>query len=181
MPSIKILEEKKSIVTELADKMKNSVAGVFVDYKGITVEDDTKLRRELRDAGIDYSVVKNTLTRFAAKEIGFEAIDEHLHGTTALAVSTTDDVVAPARILCDFAKKHPNFTVKVGFLEGKVIAAEEVTALAKLPSKEALIGQVLYGFNFPISGFAIALNAIREKMEAAGIENVAEAAVASAE
>lgn len=166
MPSIKILEEKKDIVKQLADKMQNSVAGVFVDYSGITVEDDTKLRRELRDAGVEYSVVKNTLTRFAANTIGFEALDEHLHGTTALAVSTNDDVISAAKILCEYAKSNENFTIKIGFLEGKIIDASEVKSLAALPSKEQLIGQVLYGFNFPITGLAIALNAIKEKKEA---------------
>lgn len=166
MPSIKILEEKKDIVKQLADKMQNSVAGVFVDYSGITVEDDTKLRRELRDAGVEYSVVKNTLTRFAANTIGFEALDEHLHGTTALAVSTNDDVISAAKILYDYSKGNENFKIKIGFLEGKIIDASEVKSLASLPSKEQLIGQVLYGFNFPITGLAIALNAIKEKKEA---------------
>lgn len=166
MPSIKILEEKKDIVKQLADKMQNSIAGVFVDYSGITVEDDTKLRRDLRDAGVEYSVVKNTLTRFAANTIGFEALDQHLHGTTALAVSTNDDVISAAKILCEYAKSNENFTIKIGFLEGKIIEASEVKSLASLPSKEQLIGQVLYGFNFPITGLAIALNAIKEKKEA---------------
>lgn len=166
VPSIKILEEKKDIVKQLADKMQNSIAGVFVDYSGITVEDDTKLRRDLRDAGVEYSVVKNTLTRFAANTIGFEALDQHLHGTTALAVSTNDDVISAAKILCEYAKSNENFTIKIGFLEGKIIEASEVKSLASLPSKEQLIGQVLYGFNFPITGLAIALNAIKEKKEA---------------
>ena len=109
MPNAKVLEEKKALVASLVEKIKNSPAGVLVDYKGINVEDDTKLRRELREAGVEYAVVKNTMLRFAAKELGFDAFEEHLNGTTALAISTTDDVVAPAKILNEYAKKHDNF------------------------------------------------------------------------
>ena len=98
MPNAKILEEKKALVASLVEKIKNSPAGVLVDYKGINVEDDTKLRRELREAGVEYAVVKNTMLRFAAKELGFDSFEEHLNGTTALAISTNDDVVAPAKI-----------------------------------------------------------------------------------
>lgn len=165
MPNAKILEEKKALVASLVEKIKNSPAGVLVDYKGINVEDDTKLRRELRAAGVDYAVVKNTLVRFAAKELGFDALDEHLNGTTALAVSLTDDVVAPAKILGDFAKKHENFTIKAGFLEGNVVDAAEVQKLANMPSKETLVAQVLYSFNYPIMQLAIACDAIVKKAE----------------
>lgn len=172
MPSEKVLSEKKLIVAELARKL-GAPSGVFVDYNGITVEQDTILRRELRAAGVEYSVVKNTLTRFAAKEVGLEGLDEILNGTTALAVST-DDMIAPARILAKFASENPNFKIKIGFVEGKVIDAAGVEALAKLPSKEVLIAKVLGGFNAPISGFVnvlngnirglvVALNAIAEK------------------
>ena len=112
MPNAKILEEKKALVASLVEKIKNSPAGVLVDYKGINVEDDTKLRKQLREAGVEYAVIKNTLIRFAAKELGFDELDACLHGTTALAISTTDDVVAPAKILADFAKTHENFTLK---------------------------------------------------------------------
>ena len=145
--------------------MKNAAAGVLVDYKGINVEDDTILRRELREANVDYSVVKNTLTRFAAKEIGFDAFDEHLHGTTALAVCT-DDPIAPARILCKFAKTHENFKVKIGFMDGKVMDASEVIAIAELPSKEVLLSQVLYGFNGPLTKLVVALTEIAKLKEA---------------
>lgn len=165
MPNAKVLEEKKALVASLVEKIKNSPAGVLVDYKGISVEDDTKLRRELRNAGVEYAVVKNTMIRFAAKELGFDGFEEHLNGTTAIAISTTDDVIAPAKILCDYAKKHENFTVKVGFLEGAVIPAAEVQALASMPSKEVLIAQTLYSFNFPIMQLAIALDAIAKKSE----------------
>ncbi len=103
--------------------------------KGINVEDDTKLRKQLREAGVEYAVIKNTLIRFAAKELGFDELDACLHGTTALAISTTDDVVAPAKILADFAKTHENFTLKAGYLEGKAIGEDEVKKLAAMPSK----------------------------------------------
>jgi len=172
MPSEKVLNEKKVIVEALEQKL-SAPSGVFVDYKGITVAEDTALRRELRNAGVEYAVVKNTLTRFAAKNVGLEGLDEILNGTTALAISTTD-MIAPAKILVEFAKKNPKFKIKKGFVEGKVIDANGVTALAELPSKEVLIAQVLGGLNAPISGFVnvlngnirglvVALNAIAEK------------------
>ena len=165
MPNAKVLESKKQVVAELKEKMQKAASCVLVDYKGISVADDTQLRRDLRAAGVEYSVVKNTLVRFAANEIGFEALDEHLNGTTAMAISESD-VIAPARVLCNYAKKNPNFKVKVGILEGKVIPDTEVKALADLPSKETLVAQVLYGFNTPITKLCIALNEIKNKMEA---------------
>jgi large subunit ribosomal protein L10 len=165
MPNAKILEEKKALVASLVEKIKNSPAGVLVDYKGINVEDDTKLRKQLREAGVEYAVIKNTLIRFAAKELGFDELDACLHGTTALAISTTDDVVAPAKILADFAKTHENFTLKAGYLEGKAIGEDEVKKLAAMPSKETLIAQVLYSFNYPIMQLAIACDAIVKKAE----------------
>ena len=113
MPSAKILEQKKQIVVDLADKMQKAVAGVMVDYRGLTVEEDTKLRNELRKAGVEYSVVKNTLTRFAANQIGYTEFDEVLNGPTALAMSYTD-VVAPAKVLVEFAKKNNNLEIKAG-------------------------------------------------------------------
>ena len=173
MPSAKILEQKKQIVSDLADKLRRASAGVFVDYCGITVEEDTKLRAEMRKAGVEYTVVKNTLTRFAAKDAGLDGLDEILNGTTALAVSY-DDPVAPAKILNEYAGKHENFKVKMGFVEGKVITPGEVKNLADLPSKEVLVATVLGTMNAPITGLvtvlngtlkglAVALNAIAEQ------------------
>ena len=173
MPSAKILEQKKQIVSDLTDKLRRASAGVFVDYRGITVEEDTRLRAEMRKAGVDYSVVKNTLTRFAAKDAGLEGLDEILNGTTALAVSY-DDPVAPAKILNEYAAKHENFKIKMGFVEGKVITPAEVKDLADLPSREVLIATVLGTMNAPVTGLvtvlngtikglAVALNAIAEK------------------
>ena len=119
MPNAKVLAEKQAVVASMVEKLKNAHAGVLVDYKGITVEHDTKLRAELRKNNVEYSVVKNTLTRFAAKEVGFEALDPVLNGTTALAISM-DDSIAPARVISDFIKKNPKvpFEIKAGFVDG---------------------------------------------------------------
>ena len=101
MPSASVLEQKKQIVASVADRINNSCAGVIVDYKGISVADDTALRKELRENGVEYSVVKNTMLKFAAQEVGFDGMIEHLNGTTAIAIAS-DDVVAPAKILTRF-------------------------------------------------------------------------------
>lgn len=173
MPSEKILNQKKQIVAKLAQTLGSSSAGVIVDYKGISVAEDTKLRAELRGAGVQYSVIKNSLARLAVKDAGLEGLVEVLQGTTALAVSK-DDPVAPARILSAYASKNKNFSIKAGFVEGRPISADEVKALAKLPSKEELIARALAGFNAPVTGFVnvlnanlrglvVALNAIAEK------------------
>jgi len=158
MPNPKVLEEKKAIVDGLAEKMQSSAAGVFVDYKGINVEADTALRAQFRENGVDYSVIKNTLTRFAANRIGYEALDPILHGTTALAVSKDDPVIS-AKLIYDYSKKNQNFKIKAGFVDSKVITPEEVVALAQLPPREVLIAQVLGTMNAPITGFATVLNA----------------------
>jgi len=163
LPSEKILESKKQVVADLAEKLKGSVAGVLVDYKGITVADDTKLRKELRDAGVDYAVVKNTLLRLAADNVGLGGLDPVLEGTTALAVST-EDPVAPARILNKYAEASKGkFAIKAGFMEGKVLDEAGVKVLATLPSREQLLVQLLSVLNGNIRGLAVALNAIAEK------------------
>lgn len=175
MPSEKVLEEKKQIVAELSEKLKAAHTGVIVDYKGITVEDDTKLRKELRESGSHYKVVKNTLLRLALKEAGIEGLDSVLEGTTAIAVHT-DDYVAPAKIMNGFAEKNDNFTIKAGFIDGKAVNVSEIKTLATLPPKEVLLAQVLRGMNGPISGLVtvlngtlkglvVALNAIAEKQQ----------------
>ncbi len=173
MPSTKVLEQKKAAVQEIADKLKGAVSGVLVDYRGLTVEQDTNLRRELRNAGVEYKVVKNTLTRFAANETGFEGLAPYLQGPTSLAL-TYEDPVAAAKVLVKFAKDYEALEIKAGFVDGKVVDLTEIKALADLPSREVLIAQVLGGLNAPISGFAnvlnanlkglvVALNAIAEK------------------
>ncbi|HEX3029990.1 MAG TPA: 50S ribosomal protein L10 [Clostridia bacterium] len=157
MPSEKTLQEKKQVVQELSNKVKSAKSIVLADYRGLTVEQDTELRSALRKAGIDYKVVKNTLTRFAMKENGLGEIDTFLNGPTAMAVSDTDPV-APAKVLSEFAKKFEKLELKVGVVEGKVIDVNGIKALADLPSKEVLIAKVLGGFNAPISGFVNVLN-----------------------
>lgn len=157
MPSQKILEQKKAIVAELEEKLKSSCAGVIVSYKGINVSDDTKLRKELREAGVEYFVVKNTLLSRAASNVALEEVNSVLEGTTALAISK-DDHVAAARILCKFASDNKFFKVKAGFIEGKVVSVSEVNSLAKLPSKEVLTAKVIGGLNAPISRFVTVLN-----------------------
>jgi len=165
MPNAKVLEQKKAIVADLAEKMKNASCGVLVDYKGINVEDDTKLRAEMRQNNVEYTVIKNNLIRFAAKEVGFDALDEVLHGTTAIAISM-DDVIAPAKIIADYAKKDEKvFNIKAGFVEGRVIDAAEVKQLAATPSREVLLAKMLGSLKGPITSLAIALNAVVEKMQ----------------
>ena len=166
MPSANVLSEKQAAVAALAEKLQNATAGVLVDYKGITVEEDTRLRSQLRGEGIEYAVVKNTLLRFAVKNAGFDELDSVLEGATALAV-TTGDPIAPARVLSKFSDELNNkFNVKAGIFEGRVITAEEVTAIGKLPPKEVLISQLLYVFNSPIASFARVIDAIAKKQEA---------------
>ncbi len=158
MPSEKILESKKKIVEELTEVLKGSCTGVLVDYKGINVADDTKLRKELREAGVKYSVVKNTLLSFAADNAELSELKQHLEGTTALATSESD-YIAAAKILAGYADKNKNFTIKAGFIDGKYVDKSEIEELAKLPSKEELIAKALGGLNAPISGLVYVLNA----------------------
>ncbi len=157
MPSNKILEQKKQVVAELTEKVKAAQTIVLADYRGLTVEQDTELRNALRAAGVEYRVVKNTLTSFAMKENGLEGLDPYLNGPTAMAISSTD-AVAPAKVLSEFAKKFEKLELKVGVVEGKVIDIDGIKALAELPSREVLISKVLGSFNAPISGFVNVLN-----------------------
>ena len=174
MPSAKILEQKQAMLAELVESMKNAESGVLVNYCGITVEEDTKLRKSLREAGVDYKVIKNTYIRKAAAEAGLEGFDNVLEGMTALAVSS--DAVAPAKILCKYAKDHENFTVKAGFIDGRVIDVAEIEALAAIPGKEGLIAKMLGSIQSPLYGLAIALQAIVDKSgEAPAEEAPAEA------
>lgn len=159
MPSAKVLEQKQQIVSDLTEKLQTAVAGVLVDHRGLTVEEDTALRRELREAGVEYSVVKNTLTRFAAKNVGFDELDPILNGPTALALSFSD-VVAPAKVLCGFAKKNEKLEIKSGFMDGKVISLDEIKALADTPSKEVLIAKIMGSLNAPVSKLVRTLQAL---------------------
>ena len=176
MASASVLEQKQKLVEGVAEKMKSYTAGVLVDYQGITVENDTALRAKLRQAGVEYTVVKNTLLAKACDMVGYEAMKDSLTGMTAIALSESDPVAA-AKILSEYAEKNSNFKIKRGFVEGKVIDAAGVEQLAKLPSKEELIAKMLGSMNAPITGLVtvlngnirglvVALNAIREKQEA---------------
>lgn len=159
MPNAKVLSEKQAIVAELTEKLQNSAGGVLVDYRGITVAEDTALRAEMRKNGVDYAVVKNTLTRFAVKNAGLDELESVLEGTTSLAVST--DPVAAAKVVAEFSKKMngQKFLIKAGFVDGKVIDVEGVKALAELPSKEVLLSMLLSAMQGPVRGLAVSLDA----------------------
>ncbi len=165
MASEMILKQKQELVAQLTEKLNNAVAGVVVDYKGITVEDDTKLRRELREAGIEYFVVKNTMLRRAAENAGLSEIDSVLEGSTAIALSNEDHTAA-ARILSKYAETSKTFKVKAGFLDGAVIDAQKVDELGKIPPKDVMVAITLGTLLAPISGLARVLNAIAEKQGA---------------
>ena len=181
MPNAKVLESKKAAVEALSAKIKEATSIVFVDYKGINVAQDTDLRKQFRDAGVEYTVVKNTLTRFATKENGYD-FEEVLNGTTAMA-STTGDPIAPARIVCEFAKKNKlPLTIKGGIVEGTVLSAAELNGFGELPSKNALVASVLGTFLAPISSLAFVLDQIRINVEGgAAMPAAAEAPAAEAE
>jgi len=161
MPDI---EEKSKVVSEIKEKFEKSSGVVLADYRGLTVAQVTQLRAELRKAGVEYRVLKNTLVRRAADELGVKGLDSYLEGPTALAFSA--DPVAPAKILIDFAKanKIKTFKIKAGVLEGKVIGAEGVKALADLPSREVLLAMVLRGMQAPLTGMANVLQGPIRKM-----------------
>ena len=173
MPSEKVLEQKKAAVVALTEQIKASCIGVIVDYKGISVADDTALRKELREAGVKYSVVKNSILGFAAKEAELEGLDDVLNGTTAIATCVEDYTAAP-RILGKFADGHKNFKIKGGYMDGKVVDLDTIDALAKLPTRDVLLATVLGAFNAPIAAFARAVQAIVDKDgEAAPAEEAA--------
>ena len=162
MPSTVVLEKKKAQVAALSDRIKNSCAGIVVDYKGINVEDDTKLRKELREAGVNYTVVKNSILARAAEAIGMELEGSVVEGTTAIATSD-EDYVAAARILNKYAEGHDNFTIKTGYLDGEIIDNAKIVSLAKLPSREVLLATVCSVFSAPIAAFARGVQAIVDK------------------
>lgn len=160
------LEGKKAVVAELVEKFKNANTVIVVDYRGLTVAQATKLRKELREAGIDYRVVKNTLLTIAAKEAGYEELTPLFKGVTAIAFGA-EDVVAPAQIITKFSKDNKVIEVKGGILEGKVLDQAGVQALGDLPSKEVLLAQVASCFQAPIQRMAYVLEEIRKSKEIA--------------
>ena len=162
MPNAVVLEQKQKQVESLAQKLSEAVTGVIVDYKGINVADDTALRKELRENGVNYFVVKNTILGRAVEGTDLEEIKGVLEGTTAIALSNSDYTVA-ARVLNKFAESHENFKIKSGFLDGKVVDIATIESLAKLPSKEVLLATVCSVFQAPIAAFARAVQAIVDK------------------
>ncbi|MDR1354264.1 MAG: 50S ribosomal protein L10 [Oscillospiraceae bacterium] len=159
MPSEQVLEKKKQQVNELSSKLSTAVSGVLVDYKGINVQEDTQLRSELRAAGVDYFVAKNTLLKRAAEAIGLSGLEGILEGTTSVAVSN-DNYVAPARVIAKHAGQlGDRFNIKAGFADGKILDAEMVQRLANLPGEQELVAMVLRGLIAPISGLVNVLNA----------------------
>ena len=177
MPSKKILEQKQQAVAELTDLIKASVAGVLVNYQGIKVEDDTKMRKALREAGVKYMVVKNSLTGRACENAGYGAMKEHLNGMTAIAISENDPVIA-AKVLKEYAEKVESFKILSGYVDGELLDEAGVNALAEVPSKEVLIAKFLGSIRSPLYGFAYAIQAVIDKDNEGGEAAPAEEAQA---
>ena len=169
MPSNSIIEQKQKIVADLAEQMKNSVSGVLVNYQGITVEDDTQLRKALREAGVKYMVQKNSLTGRACEQVGLDGLKEHLSGMTAIAISE-NDAVAPAKVLKEYAEKVESFNILAGYVDGAVIDANTVKELAEIPSREVLIAKFLGSIQSPLYNFAYAIKAVADKKAEGGEE-----------
>ena len=159
------VELKQPIVAEISELLNGAASAVVADYRGLTVEQDTELRKKLREAGVTYKVYKNTMIRFAAKGTEFEALEPHLEGPTALAVSKTD-ATAPARILAEFAKTADALELKAGVVEGTYYDQQGIQVIATIPSREVLLGKLLGSMQSPITNFARVLNQIAEKAEA---------------
>ena len=173
MPSKSILEQKQKLVAELAEEIKNSVSGVLVNYQGITVDDDTKMRKALREAGVTYMVMKNSLTGRACEEVGMGEMKQYLSGMTAIAIAN-DNPVAPAKVLKEYAEKIESFEILAGYLDGQVVDKDTVNTLADIPSKEVLIAKLLGSIKSPLYGLAYALQAVVDRDgEAAPAEEAA--------
>jgi len=166
MPNAKVLSEKQAIVEALTERLQGATAGIVIDYKGITVAEDTTLRAEMRKEEVEYTVVKNTLLRFAAKNVGLDDLDSVLNGTTSLA-TTSADPIAPFRIVKEFTSKLPKdsnkFVIKAAFMDGKMLSESECAEIAALPSKDALYGKVLGTMLAPITSLAVVLGQILEQ------------------
>ena len=179
LPNAKVLSEKQAIVAALVERISKASAGVLVDYKGINVAQDTELRTEMRKNEVHYTVVKNTLVRFAIDQLGMNELDSVLHGTTSLATSEGDPI-APFRIASDYAKKlGDTFTIKAGFMDGRILSMEEIEGISALPSKEALYAKVLGTMLAPITSLAVCLGQILEQKGGSVAESAAEEAPAA--
>ncbi|KKX54605.1 50S ribosomal protein L10 [Brevibacillus borstelensis] len=162
-----IREEKVQAVNEIATKLRASQTTVVADYRGLTVAQVTELRKQLREAGIEFVVLKNTLTRLATAKENLTELDQYLTGPNAIAFST-EDVIAPAKIIAEFAKKNEKLEIKGGVIEGKVVGADEIKALAALPSREGLLSMLLSVLQAPVRNFALAVKAVSEQKEGQG-------------
>jgi large subunit ribosomal protein L10 len=173
MPKI---EEKKKIVADIEEKLRSANLVIFADYRNINVEEMSDLRNKLRAPGVEFKVLKNTMTRFAVKNLGYEDLIEHIEGPNAVLFSN-EDMVGPAKTMYDFIKQYKKLEIKIGVLEGRVVAPDDIKALADLPSKEVLLAQVVGTMQAPITSFAYvlqanlsglvrALNQVKEQKEA---------------
>ncbi|NQX64297.1 50S ribosomal protein L10 [Paenibacillus qinlingensis] len=167
MANAKILAEKEQAVAEVTEKFKASASTIIADYRGLNVAQVTQLRKSLREAGIEFVVLKNSLARRASANAELSALDEFLTGPTAIAFSK-DDLVAPAKILTEFAKKNDKLSVKGGVVEGRVVGYDQIKALAELPSRDGLLSMLLSVLQAPVRNFALAVKAVAEKKEAEG-------------
>ena len=163
MPSKAILEQKQAKVAEVAELLKVSAGGVVVNYQGITVDADTQLRRELREAGVTYTVLKNSLTGRACESVGLGDMKQYLTGMTAIAIGSENDPIAPAKVLKKYAEKIESFSILAGYLEGKVVDAKTVEALADIPTKEVLIATVIGSIQAPLYSLAYTLQCVVDK------------------
>lgn len=162
-----VLEQKQQVVSEIAEKLTASPSTIVVDYRGLTVAEVTELRKQLREAGIEFKVYKNTLVRRAAEKANLTELNEQLVGPTAIAFGA-DDVVAPAKILNDFAKSNEALEIKAGVIEGQVASLDEVKALANLPSREGLLSMLANVLQAPVRNFALATKAVADQKEEQG-------------
>ncbi|PAM92646.1 50S ribosomal protein L10, partial [Flavobacterium sp. IR1] len=153
-----VLEQKKQIVSDIADKLRDNKATIVVDYRGLNVAEVTELRKQLREAGVEFKVYKNSLTRRAADAAELSELNEQLVGPNAVAFSA-EDVIAPAKVLNEFAKKHDALEIKAGVIEGRVASVEEIKALAELPSREGLLSMLANVLQAPMRGFALVTKA----------------------
>ena len=163
----KVIETKQQVVTEIADKLRASKSTIVVDYRGLTVSEATELRKQLREAGVEFKVYKNSLTRRAAESAEMAELNEFLTGPNAIAFSN-EDVVAPAKVLNDFAKEHEALEIKAGVIEGKLVTLDEVKAIATLPSREGLLSMLLSVLQAPIRNLALATKAVADQKEEQG-------------
>jgi len=164
MPNAKILQEKQQVVEEVTAKLRGSACTIVTDYRGLNVAQVTELRKKLREAGVEFQVLKNTLVRRATAQAELTELDSALSGPTAIAFSK-DDVVAAAKILTQFAKENEALEVKAGVVEGRVVDVAQIKALADLPSREGLLSMLLSVLQAPIRNFALAVKAVAEKKE----------------